>query len=102
MVEVLAAVPQAGLEAVLVVVEVVLESVEHVRNVLAQLTTPAAQEQAETTLQLSEPQQPHFASAAVFADIAKQPTPANRGIPQWERSITPRSAWRSTPCLTLS
>ena len=63
MAEVLAAVPQAGLEAVLVAVELVLEaaapsgsiSAEHVRNVLARLTTPAAPEQAETTLQLSEP-----------------------------------------------
>ena len=63
MAEVLAAVPQAGLEAVLVAVEVVLESAapsgsisaEHVRNVLARLTAPAVPEQAETTLQLSEP-----------------------------------------------
>ena len=63
MAEVLAAVPQAGLEAVLVAVELVLEgaapsgsiSAEHVRNVLARLTTPAEPEQAETTLQLSEP-----------------------------------------------
>ena len=63
MAQVLAAVPQAGLEAVLVAVEVVLESAtptgsisaEHVRNVLARLTAPAAPEQAETTLQLSEP-----------------------------------------------
>ena len=30
-------------------------SAEHVRNVLARLTAPAAPEQAETTLQLSEP-----------------------------------------------
>ena len=63
MAQVLAAVPQAGLEAVLVAVEVVLESAapsgsisaEHVRNVLARLTTPAVPEQAHTTLQLSEP-----------------------------------------------
>jgi len=63
MAEVLAAVPQAGLEAVLVAVEVVLESAapsgsisaEHVRNVLARLTAPAAPEQAQTSLQLSEP-----------------------------------------------
>jgi len=63
MAQVLAAVPQAGLEAVLVAVELVLESAapsgsisaEHVRNVLARLTTPAAPEHAETTLQLNEP-----------------------------------------------
>ena len=55
MAEVLAAVPLAGLEAVLVAVELVLEgaapsgsiSAEHVRNVLARLTTPAVPEQAK-------------------------------------------------------
>ena len=44
-------------------IELVLESAapigsisaEHVRNVLARLTTPAVPEQAHTTLQLSEP-----------------------------------------------
>jgi hypothetical protein len=58
MAEVLAVVPQAGLEAVLVAVELVLEgatpsgsiSVEHVRNVLARLNTPETPEQAETAL----------------------------------------------------
>ena len=63
MAQVLAAAPQAGLEAVLVAIELVLESAapsgsisaEHVRNVLARLTTPAVPEQAHTTLQLSEP-----------------------------------------------
>jgi hypothetical protein len=62
MAEVLAVVPQAGLEAVLVAVELVLEgaapsgsiSAEHVRNVLARLNTPAAPEQAQTSLQLNE------------------------------------------------
>ena len=62
MAQVLAVVPQAGLEAVLVAVELVLEgmapsgsiSVEHVRNVLARLNNPATPEQAETSLRLSE------------------------------------------------
>lgn len=61
MAQVLAMVPQAGLDAVLVAVEVVLEgatpsgavSVEHVRNVLARLNSPALPEHAQTALQLS-------------------------------------------------
>jgi transposase len=61
MAQVLAMVPQAGLDAVLVAVEVVMEgatpsgaiSVEHVRNVLARLNSPPLPEQAETSLQLS-------------------------------------------------
>jgi len=62
MAQVLAVVPQAGLEAVLVAVELVLDSgtpsggvsVEHVRNVLARLNTPEQPQQAETALQLKE------------------------------------------------
>jgi hypothetical protein len=62
MAQVLAVVPQAGLDAVLVAVEVLLEgatpnggiSVEHVRNVLARLSSPPMPQQAETSLQLSE------------------------------------------------
>jgi hypothetical protein len=61
MAQVLAVVPQAGLESVLVAVELVLEgaspggviSVEHVRNVLARLNSPQVPEQAETALQLT-------------------------------------------------
>lgn len=61
MAQVLAVVPQAGLEAVLVAVELVLEgmapsgsiSVEHVRNVLARLNNPVTPMQAETALQLT-------------------------------------------------
>ena len=61
MAEVLAVVPKAGLEAVLVAVELVLESAtpngsvsaEHVHNVLARLLTPQTPEQAETALQLT-------------------------------------------------
>ncbi len=62
MAQVLAVVPQAGLEAVLVAVELVLEgmapsgsiSVEHVRNVLARLNNPVTPDQAETSLRLSQ------------------------------------------------
>lgn len=62
MAQVLAVVPQAGLEAVLVAVELVLEgmapsgsiSVEHVRNVLARLNSPVTPDQAETLLRLSQ------------------------------------------------
>lgn len=61
MAQVLAA-AAAGLEAVLVAVELVLEgmapsgsiSVEHVRNVLARLNNPATPEQAQTSLRLSQ------------------------------------------------
>ena len=61
MAQVLAMVPQAGLDAVLVAVEIVMEgatpsgaiSVEHVRNVLARLNSPTLPEHAETNLQLS-------------------------------------------------
>ena len=62
MAQVLAAVPQSGLEAVLVAVELVLEgmvpsgsiSVEHVHNVLARLNNPATPAQAQTSLRLSQ------------------------------------------------
>ncbi|MBW4048707.1 MAG: IS21 family transposase [Proteobacteria bacterium] len=60
MAQVLAAVPQAGLESVLVAAELVLEtgapngniSVEHVRNVLGRLNTPQIPGPAQTTLSL--------------------------------------------------
>ena len=58
MAQVLAAVPTAGLEAVLVAVELVLEagavSAEHVLNVLARLNASAPPEQVQTALHLSE------------------------------------------------
>jgi hypothetical protein len=61
MAQVLAVVPKAGLEAVLVAVELVLEgatpngsvSAEHVHNVLARLNAPKIPEQAETAIQLT-------------------------------------------------
>lgn len=60
MAQVLAVVPKAGLEAVLVAVELVLEasapngniSIEHVHNVLARLNSPQLPEQAQTVLHL--------------------------------------------------
>ena len=58
MAQVLAAVPMAGLESVLVAVELVLEtgavSAEHVLNVLGRLSAGPPLEQAETALELSE------------------------------------------------
>ena len=58
MAQVLASVPTAGLEAVLVAVELVVESgalsAEHVLNVLARLHATPTPESAETTLQLKE------------------------------------------------
>jgi transposase len=62
MAQVLAIVPTAGLDAVLVAVELALEgtrqgrvSVEHVRNVLARLNAVPAPESAATALQVSTP-----------------------------------------------
>jgi hypothetical protein len=58
MAQVLAAVPMAGLESVLVAVELVLEtgavSAEHVLNVLGRLSAGPPIEQAETALELTE------------------------------------------------
>ena len=58
MAKVLAAVPKSGLEAVLVAVELVLESgnpsVEHVENVLSRLKHTPAPEQVETPLEVGE------------------------------------------------
>jgi transposase len=58
MAKVLAAVPKSGLEAVLVAVELVLESgnpsAEHVENVLNRLKNTPVPEQVETALEVSE------------------------------------------------
>lgn len=58
MAQVLAAVPVAGLDAVLVAVELVLESgvlsAEHVLNVVARLRSVPVPESAETSLHLKE------------------------------------------------
>ena len=62
MTQVLAAVPTAGLEAVLVAVELVIESgalsAEHVLNVLARLNAKPTPESVETILQLKEARWP--------------------------------------------
>ena len=62
MAQVLAIVPTAGLDAVLVAVELALEgtrrgrvSVEHVLNVLARLSAEPAPESAATALQVATP-----------------------------------------------
>ena len=59
MAQVLAAVPTTGLEAVLVAVELVVESgalsAEHVLNVLARLHAKPVPESVETTLAIKEP-----------------------------------------------
>ncbi len=58
MAQVLAAVPRAGLESVLVAVELVIESgvlsVEHVLNVLGRLNAPPVPPNVETNLQLKD------------------------------------------------
>ena len=63
MAQVLAIVPAAGLDAVIVAVELALDSgppsgrvsVEHVVNVLGRLTAPAAPQSAQTALQIVTP-----------------------------------------------
>ncbi len=59
MAQVLAAVPTAGLEAVLVAVDLVVESgalsAEHVLNVLARLNAKPVPDSVETTLALKAP-----------------------------------------------
>jgi len=59
MAKVLAAVPKSGLEAVLVAVELVLESgnpsAEHIENVVSRLKAAELPGQIETTLQVDEP-----------------------------------------------
>ena len=59
MAQVLAAVPTAGLVAVLVAVELVVESgalsAEHVLNVVARLNAKPMPDSVETTLELKEP-----------------------------------------------
>ena len=58
MAQVLAAVPMVGLDAVLVAVELVLESgvlsAEHVLNIVARLRSVLPPESAETSLELNE------------------------------------------------
>lgn len=58
MAQVLAAVPTAGLEAVQVAVELVIESgalsAEHVQNVVARLNASPTPDSVETTLQLTQ------------------------------------------------
>jgi hypothetical protein len=58
MAQVLAAVPTAGLEAVLVAVDLVVESgalsAQHVLNVVARLSAASVPDAVETTLQLTQ------------------------------------------------
>jgi hypothetical protein len=58
MAQVLAAVPTAGLDAVLVAVELVVESgalsAQHVLNVVTRLTATAVPDSVETTLKLKQ------------------------------------------------
>ena len=80
MADVLAAVPRAGLEAVLVAVAIALEdvtpsgqvSVEHIENVLARLNSPPAPELAQTDLQLKEAPRADTARYDQLRDIEQQ------------------------------
>jgi transposase len=86
MAQVLAAVPQAGLPAVLVAVELVLEarvpsgtiSAEHVLNVLARLTAAPTPEHAQTALQLSVAPK---ADTARYDALRLQETAVNQEVP---------------------
>ena len=85
MADVLAAVPRAGLDAVLVAVAIALEdvtpsgqvSVEHVENVLARLNSPPAPELATTDLQLKEAPRADTARYDQLRDIQPQETEAH-------------------------
>jgi hypothetical protein len=86
MAQVLAAVPQAGLPAVLVAVELVLESgapsgvisVQHVLNVLARLTAAPTPDHAHTVLQLKEAPK---ADMARYDGLRCQGAPFNQEVP---------------------
>ena len=74
MAQVLAAVPTAGLEAVSVAVDLVVESgvlsAEHVLNVLARLTAKPVPDSVETTLVLKEPPQANTGRYDSLRDVA--------------------------------
>ena len=82
MADILAVVPRAGLEAVLVAVAIALEdvtpsgqvSIEHVENVLARLNSPPAPPLAETDLQLKEAPRADTARYDQLRDIQQQET----------------------------
>jgi hypothetical protein len=78
--DVLAAVPHAGIDAVLVAVAIALEdvtpsgqvSVEHIQNVLARLRSPPTPELAQTDLQLLEAPRADTARYDQLRDIEQQ------------------------------
>ena len=78
--DVLAAVPYAGIDAVLVAVAIALEdvtpsgqvSVEHIQNVLARLRSPPTPELAQTDLQLLEAPRADTARYYQLRDVEQQ------------------------------
>jgi hypothetical protein len=82
MAQVLATVPVAGLDAVLVAVELVLESgvisIEHILNVVARLNDPPATASAETALQLGDAPQANTERYDRLRE-ASEPTAASEG-----------------------
>jgi hypothetical protein len=80
MAQVLAAVPTAGLDAVLVAVELVIESgvlsAEHVENVVARLNASPLPECVETSLQLKEAPVANTTRYDALRDIDEAPTKA--------------------------
>ncbi len=85
MADILAVVPRAGLEAVLVAVAIALEdvtpsgqvSIEHVENVLARLNSPPAPPPAETDLQLKEAPRADTARYDQLREIQQETEPNN-------------------------
>ena len=85
MADVLASVPRAGLDAVLVAVSIALEdvtpsgqvSVEHIENVLARLNSPPIPELAQTDLELKEAPRADTARYDQLRDIHSQETEIN-------------------------
>ena len=85
MADVLACVPRAGLDTVLVSVSIALEdvtpsgqvSIEHIENVLARLNNPPRPALAETDLQLKEAPRADTARYDQLRDIQQQEPETN-------------------------
>lgn len=85
MADILAVVPRAGLEAVLVAVAIALEdvtpsgqvSIEHVENVLARLNSPPVPPPAATDLQLKEAPRADTARYDQLREIQQETEPNN-------------------------
>lgn len=100
MAQVLAIVPKAGLDAVLVAVELALESappsgrvsVEHVQNVLVRLNDAPRPGNVVTALQVNTPPLADTATTGCAHPLRRPPSTTPRG-PTWPSSV-PSGRWR--------